>query len=100
MTERENLYQVLQEECGEIIQAASKIMRFGEYNHHPNKPLITNTSELMTEYYQLQAVMEILQENNILPVLSEKEIMQIKENKKAKVAAYAAMSVSLGLIKK
>ena len=53
----------------------------------------------ITEYYQLQAVMEILQENNILPVLSEKEIVQIKDNKKAKVAAYAAMSVSLGLIK-
>lgn len=43
--------------------------------------------------------MEILQENNILPVLSEKEIVQIKDNEKAKVAAYAAMSVSLGLIK-
>lgn len=99
MTERENLYQVMQEECSEIIQATSKIIRFGEHNHHPNKPLVTNASELMTEYYQLQAVMEILQENNILPVLSEEEIVQIKDNKKAKVAAYAAMSVSLGLIK-
>lgn len=46
----------LQEECAEIIQAVSKIRRFGEHNHHPDRTT-TNHQELLGEIEDLQAIL-------------------------------------------
>jgi NTP pyrophosphatase (non-canonical NTP hydrolase) len=52
---------LLQEECGEIIQAVSKIRRFGYDNTHPKKPEgPTNKEHLETELGGLAAVVNLL----------------------------------------
>ena len=53
MQESENLYVVAMEECAELQQALSKGLRFGMYNHHPDRPYQTNAQEVLQEYYQL-----------------------------------------------
>ena len=50
------------EECAEVQQALAKIMRFGAKDHHPEAPTETNEEQLLTEFYQLTAMMEELQE--------------------------------------
>ena len=98
MNNIENLYIVASEECAEIQQCISKILRFGENNYHPNRPDDTNAKELLTEYYQLQGVMEMIIDEGVLECMSEDEIKIIKEKKKRKVSDYAQLSKSLGLI--
>ena len=98
MNSIENLYVVASEECAEIQQCISKILRFGESNHHPDRPGDTNARELLIEYYQLQGIMEMIIDNGVLGHMSEKEIEIIKAKKRCKVSDYAQLSKSLGLI--
>lgn len=99
MNSTENLYIVASEECAEIQQCISKTLRFGADDHHPDRPECTNEMELLTEYYQLQAVMEMLMEKGVLKTLSAEEIDGIKTAKKAKVEKYAEYSKEMGLLK-
>lgn len=78
----------LMEESAEIIQACSKSIRFGLFNHNPRTPDRTNTDDIMIEYYQLQAIMEIAQSEGILPILTDEEIKSIKDDKKRKIKHY------------
>ena len=55
-TQINRLLDKLQEECAEIIQAVSKIRRFGEHNHHPQRQT-TNREELLGEIEDLQAIL-------------------------------------------
>ena len=98
MNSIENLYIVASEECAEIQQCISKILRFGESNHHPDRPDDTNAREFLTEYYQLQGVMEMIIDSGVLGYMSEKEIETIKSKKRCKVSDYAQLSKRLGLI--
>ena len=98
MNNIENLYIVASEECAEMQQCISKILRFGESNHHPDRPNDTNAIELLTEYYQLQSVMEMIIDHGVLGHMSEKEIESIKAKKRCKVFDYAQLSKSLGSI--
>ena len=99
MTETENLYIVAAEECAEIQQCISKILRFGEQNYHPDRPDDTNARELLTEYYQLQSVMDMILERGLLGYMSESEIEIIKQRKRYKVSDYAQLSKTIGRIK-
>ena len=98
MNNTENLYVVAAEECAEIQQCITKIMRFGESNHHPDKPEETNAHALLTEYYQLQGVMEMIIDHGLIGHMSDAEIEAIKNRKRCKVSDYAQLSKSLGLI--
>ena len=51
----------LQEEAAEIIQAVSKIRRFGPDNHHPDRET-TNLQELISELEDFQAIVWALEE--------------------------------------
>jgi NTP pyrophosphatase (non-canonical NTP hydrolase) len=56
---------ILQEECGEVIVAVSKISRFGLDNLKPGKPK-TNREHLEEELGDLYAMIEILQELDLV----------------------------------
>ena len=56
---------ILQEECAEVIQAVSKISRFGIDNLKPGKPK-TNREHLEEEIGDLMAMIDILQEMDII----------------------------------
>jgi NTP pyrophosphatase (non-canonical NTP hydrolase) len=50
----------LQEEAAEVIQAVSKIRRFGEHNKHPDRET-TNKQELIIELEDLLAILAALE---------------------------------------
>jgi NTP pyrophosphatase (non-canonical NTP hydrolase) len=56
---------ILQEECAEVIQAVSKISRFGIDNYKPGKPN-TNRQHLEEELGDMLAMIDILQEMDIV----------------------------------
>lgn len=56
---------ILQEECAEVIQAVSKISRFGLDNFKPGKPK-TNRAHLEEELGDMLAMLDILLEKEII----------------------------------
>jgi NTP pyrophosphatase (non-canonical NTP hydrolase) len=56
---------ILQEECAEVIQAVSKISRFGLDNLKPGKPK-TNREHLEEEIGDLLAMVDILTRNDVI----------------------------------
>jgi NTP pyrophosphatase (non-canonical NTP hydrolase) len=56
---------ILQEEAAEVIQAVSKIRRFGALNHKQGESQ-TNLEHLEEELGDMQAMIEILMELNIV----------------------------------
>lgn len=56
---------ILSEECAEVIQAVSKINRFGIDNKKPGKPK-TNREHLEEELGDLMAMIDILQEMDVV----------------------------------
>lgn len=99
MTINENLLVVASEECSEISQAISKAIRFGMQNHNPYNNGTNNEYEILVEYYQLQAVFEMLVERGIVRKLTDDEIDTIVADKKAKVKHYEELSSSLGIVR-
>jgi len=69
LQERDNMdsqtKEVLQEECAEVIQAVSKISRFGLDNYKPGKPK-TNREHLEEELGDMLAMIDILQSMDIV----------------------------------
>ena len=57
---RQWLLDKLQEESAEVIQAVSKVRRFGEQNHHPDRST-TNYTELVDELTDWLAVVAALE---------------------------------------
>lgn len=51
---------MLVEECGEVIQAASKVLRHGYENFHPDDPTTSNRDLLTNEMADLFAVYEMM----------------------------------------
>lgn len=99
MNYNENLLVVAQEECAEIQQAISKTLRFGEDNYHPLRPEVTNGYDVVREFYQLSAVMDMLIRAEVLPDIGKDAIEAIKVNKECNVVEYAKLSLELGRIK-
>lgn len=99
MTKTENLLVTLMEECAELQQAVSKALRFGMDNCHPAQPEKSNEHEIMVEYYQLVAVMELLNSNNILRSFSIADEELVKASKKLNVERYQRVSKNIGCVK-
>lgn len=96
MTQEEYLLVCLMEECSEISQAAAKALRFGLEDTHPERVDKTNELELLTEFYQLLTVMDMLQENGKIKNFSPTEIQEIKDKKKSKLIEYMSYSQDKG----
>lgn len=69
---------ILQEECAEVIQAVSKVSRFGIDNYKPGKPL-TNREHLEEELGDVLAMVDIMLEQGIV------NISKLEEAKRAKI---------------
>ena len=57
---RQWLLDKLQEESAEVIQAISKVRRFGDHSHHPDRKT-TNYQELLTELEDWLAIVAALE---------------------------------------
>lgn len=98
MTVKENLMLVAMEEADELSKELSKSMRFGIDNYHPEKPEETNETKLLTEFYQLVAMIEHLQDMGYIGDFSEEEIDRVKIGKIQKVYHYMEVSKDLGFV--
>lgn len=98
MTREEHLLTVLNEEAVEIAQAVDKALRFGLQNHHPDRPRETNELEILTEYYQLQGVMDMLVAEDIIKDLDPQAVHDIKAAKGIAVRKYLAKAEGFGTV--
>ena len=68
MTRNEEILIILQEECAEVIQAVSKVRRFG---------LSDNVGELKKELCDLICMIELMREFNVIPMSYEEQLENI-----------------------
>ena len=73
----QEIMSILQEECSEVIQAVSKINRFGIDNYKPGKPK-TNREHLEEELGDLLAMIELLENDGLI----SRPNMEIAKNAK------------------
>ena len=76
---------ILQEECAEVIQAVSKVSRFGIDNFKPGKPK-TNREHLEEELGDLLAMVDILKE---LGIVNEQNLDTAKKAKIEKLKVWS-----------
>jgi NTP pyrophosphatase (non-canonical NTP hydrolase) len=78
---------ILQEECAEVIQATSKIFRFGLESKHPNENR-NNIERLEEELGDLEAMISILIEQG---VVQEDKILDAKSKKYDKLRIWSTI---------
>ena len=76
---------ILQEECAEVIQAVSKINRFGINNFKPGKPK-TNGEHLEEELGDVLAMIDLLVETR---VVSKDKLAEANQAKKIKLQTWS-----------
>jgi len=69
---RQWLLDKLQEESAEVIQAVSKVRRFGETNHHPDRST-TNHTELVNELTDWLAIVAALEHLKYFDLTQEQQ---------------------------
>lgn len=77
---------ILQEECAEVIQATSKIFRFGFDSCYPTEDSATTKECLTMELGQLMCMVGLLIEQNII---DENQLVQYAELKKKKLEKWS-----------
>jgi NTP pyrophosphatase (non-canonical NTP hydrolase) len=78
---------ILQEECAEVVQAVSKIFRFGYDDEYDGA---TNRQRLEEEIGDLLAMVDILVENS---VISDGNLNEARKNKKIKLKTWSSISL-------
>jgi NTP pyrophosphatase (non-canonical NTP hydrolase) len=88
MDKREKeILDILQEECGEVVVAASKISRFGLDNYKPGKPK-TNRQHLAEELGDLLAMITLCHDFGIV---SFEDVMIAKDAKLEKLRQWSTI---------
>jgi hypothetical protein len=95
MNKTEHLLTCLIEECAEVQKEAAKALRFGLSDHAPDTPDKANADAIAAECVDLAAIIEMLEEEDIIPALKTPEGMRRKKEKVIKYMKYAANRGSL-----
>jgi NTP pyrophosphatase (non-canonical NTP hydrolase) len=77
---------ITQEECAEVIQAVSKIFRFGYDSVYPEDGLEDNRKKLQNEVGDLLAMIDLMYEKQII---NEIEVQQALSKKKSKLKVWS-----------
>lgn len=93
MNKQEYLLNCLSEECAEIIQAVSKIQRFGLHSDYAGK---TNLQMLTQEVADFHGVIEAMTQHTSMDLLQYP--MRLVNEKQLKLDKYMEMSRELGLL--
>lgn len=78
---------------------ASKSLRFGLEDSHPNEPTKTNALNIIELFNEIKYIVSLLQKLNYIPQIGELKRNKIKETKKEKVLYYLEYSKEKGLCK-
>lgn len=92
MTRTEHLLVILMEECAEIQKEASKALRFGLDDHHPDYE--SNRKRLANEMADFMGIVEMLQDENDLELIDYEKV----NAKKIKVEKYLEYSKNCGTL--
>lgn len=88
MDVKHEILQILQEECSEVIRAASKMIRFGEKGISPSGQ--TNAEHLEEELGDLQAMIQLLHDYDIVSFTNIDEHAEAKMEKLRKYSSIFA----------
>ena len=77
INQHDEVLDILQEECAEVIQAVSKIRRFGVDNFKPGKPK-TNREHLEDEIGDVMAMIDILCSMGVIDLANLQAAKQAK----------------------
>lgn len=91
----ENVLQSLQEECAEIIVAASKANRFGLADRYPEHTCPSTQEKLVGEIHDFMGVLELLQEHGIVPKEFDRSKIEAKKEKVARYQRYSRATKTL-----
>lgn len=98
MNKGEYLMVIAAEECAEIQENIAKAIRFGVGNHHPDKPETTNGYEILKEFHQLKAVIDMLIIGRHIPSISHEKADEIYRKKEAAVEQWYMYSKGIGTV--
>lgn len=98
MKEAEHLLTCLSEEALETALAASKALRFGLFDFAPEGDGDSNRIHILKEYFELTAVLEMLQTDGILPKTDLSFEADIKSRKKQRVRTFIDHARSTGAL--
>ena len=79
---------ILQEECAEVIQSVSKILRFGFDSRYPTEDCASTKECLEMETGQLLCMIDILMEQG---VLDTSNIEQARQHKRLKLKEWSSI---------
>jgi hypothetical protein len=94
MTKQEHLLQILSEECSEIQKAISKALRFGLDDGYP-EGTTTNEDDIYKELNDLNATVELLNDEGVLNYLFNRKAVNEKKVKIKKYMDYARQRATL-----
>lgn len=89
MNRKDHYFTILQEECGEVIQASAKCLRFGELDGYPGTDRI-NVNDLVKELNDILAMVELLKEVGVdLTNFGNLDDIEAKKTKVKKFLEYS-----------
>lgn len=98
LSEEQHLIVCLMEEAGEVVQAASKCLRFGMHDSPPDSKLELNRSYLLREIIDFLGVLEEVLERGILVPSGEAETFEMIAAKREKIKKFMVYARSKGAL--
>ena len=97
MNRTEHLLSCLAEECAEVAQRVSKALRFGLSEVQPGQPF-TNAERIQQECIDLLAVLEMLDDAEVVARSGGRELDDLLSAKKAKIEKFMRYAEEQGAL--